>query len=382
MKSAIIHDWLVGVGGGEKCLDAIYELFPSPIYTLVQDLQKIQSVRIAQAEIITSFIQKLPRSSTAYRNYLPFFPLAIEQFDLGDYDLVLSLSHAVAKGVLTHSDQLHLCYCFTPMRYAWDLTHTYLRSLGPLRRLCAKWALHRLRSWDLLSSYRVDHFAAISDVVARRIHKIYGKKAEVIYPPVSTQNFSIAQHKEEFYLAVSRFVPYKRMDLIVEAFTQMRDKRLLVVGDGPEMGRVKSKASKNIEILGQVSDLQLRELFAKAKAFVFAAEEDFGIVLIEAQAAGTPVIALAKGGALETVIEGETGLFFPDQTVASIIVAVENFEKRQDRFDSQVIKCHAERFNEARFKREFQDFVSRKMKEHHEDRHSCRRKWDTSLAHL
>lgn len=382
MKTALIHDWLVGIGGGERCLEAIYDLFPAPIYTLVKDEWKIQGLRCAQAELHSSFIQKLPRAKTAYRNYLPLFPLAIEQFDLSDYDLILSTSHAVAKGALTHSEQLHISYCCTPMRYAWDLTHTYLGELGALRKFCARLALKSLREWDLLSSNRVDHFVAISHHIARRIQKIYRREAAVIYPPVATHKFSLAAKKEEFYLTASRLVPYKKIDMIVEAFAQMPDKKLLVIGDGPEMANVKMKAAKNIEILGQQSDALLRDAYAKAKAFVFAAEEDFGIVVVEAQAAGTPVIAFGKGAALETVIEGKTGLFFPDQTVESLAVAIEDFERRQELFDPRTIKEHAETFSEERFKREFHAFVKEKIEEFNENSHSSRRQRDPSLARL
>ncbi len=382
MKTALVHDWLVGVGGGEKCLEAIYDLFPSPIYTLVKDEWKIQGLRCAQAVLHSSFLQKFPRASSAYRNYLPLFPQAIEQFDLSGYDLILSTSHAVAKGVLTHSEQLHICYCFTPMRYAWDLTHTYLRELGSLRKFCARLALKSLREWDLLSSNRVDHFVAISHYIARRIQKVYGKEATVIYPPVATRNFSPDPQKEEFYLTASRLVPYKKIDMIVETFAQMPDKKLVVIGDGPEMSKVKKKAAKNIEILGHQSDAVLRQHYAKAKAFVYAAEEDFGIVMVEAQASGTPVIAFGRGAALEIVVEEKTGIFFPDQTIESLAVAVEDFERRQELFDPQTIKAHAETFSEERFKREYKAFVKQKLENFYENRHPSRRQRDPSLARL
>ncbi len=382
MRSALVHDWLVGIGGGEKCLEAIYDLFPSPISTLVKDVEKIKGMNFASAEIETSFIQKLPFARTAYRNYLPLFSFAIEQFDLSQHDLIISLSHAVAKGVLTHSDQLHLCYCFTPMRYAWNLTNQYLAGLGALRKFCAGVALHKLRAWDVASAGRVDHFVAISQVVERRIRKVYGRSSTVIYPPVATHKFVLNPKKEEFYLTASRMVPYKKIDLIVEAFAQMPDKRLIVIGDGPEMQKVKSKATKNIEILGHQSDIVLRDYMAQAKAFVFAAEEDFGIIVVEAQASGTPVIAFGKGAALETVLDDKTGLFFPDQTVESLMVAVEDFEKRQDQFNAREIRAHAELFNEARFKRQFHAFVKAKVEEYNENRHSGRRQRDASLAHF
>lgn len=382
MKTALVHDWLVGIGGGEKVLEAIYSLYPSPIYTLVADKKKIEGAAFAAADISSSFLQKLPMAKSCFRNFLPFFPMAMEQFDLGEHEVVLSLSHAVAKGVLTTSEQLHLCYCFTPMRYAWDLYHTYVRELGALRKLSAKLALHSLRKWDLLSATRVDHFAAISHFIARRIKKIYAREARVIYPPVATQNFSLAREKEGYYVTASRMVSYKKIDLIVEAFSQMPEKRLLVLGDGPEMNRIKAKAKKNIEILGYRSDIEMRDYLAKAKAFVFAAEEDFGIIVVEAQAAGTPVIALGKGGALETVVENETGLFFPDQTPESLAVAVEEFEKCEERFDPHKIKAHAEKFSEERFKREFKQFVEEKVREFYEDSDSSRRQRYAPLAHL
>lgn len=382
MKSALVHDWLVGIGGGEKCLEAIYSLFPSPIHTLVKDEKRIQGMNFAAAELTSSFIQKMPKGRTAYRNYLPFFPLAIEQFDLSDFDLVISLSHAVAKGAITHSDQLHLSYCFTPMRYAWDLTHQHLAELKGFRKLCARLAFHYLRSWDVTSSSRVDHFAAISHVIERRIQKTYGRSSTVIYPPVSTHRFSVTKQKEEYYVAASRLVPYKRIDLIVDAFAQMPDKRLIVIGDGPEMAKIKKRATQNIEILGHQPDAILADYLAKAKAFVFAAEEDFGIIVVEAQAAGTPVIAFGRGASQETVIEDKTGIFFPDQTAMSLMVAVEDFERRQDAFDPYEIKAHAEFFNEERFKRQFHAFVKAKLEEFHENRYSSRRQRDASLAHF
>ena len=381
MKTALVHDWLVGVGGGERCLEAIHELFPAPIYTLVSDAKKISGMGFARAEIHTSFLQKMPRASTAYRNFLPLFPLAIEQFNLSEYDLVLSTSHAVAKGVLTHAEQLHISYCFTPMRYAWDLTHTYLAELGAFRGMCARLALKSLRAWDLNTQNRVDHFVAISHHIARRIQKVYGRESEVIYPPVATHRFALGK-KEEYYLTASRLVPYKKIDLIVETFAQMPEKKLVVIGDGPEMKKVKQKAATNVEILGHVEDALFRDYLAHAKAFVFAAEEDFGIVVVEAQAAGVPVIALGRGAALETVVEDKTGLFFPDQTLESLAVAIEDFERKQDLFDPLAIKAHAELFNEERFKREFHAFVKRSTEEFYENRHSGRRQRNQALAGL
>jgi glycosyltransferase involved in cell wall biosynthesis len=382
MKTALIYDWLVTIGGGEKTLSEIFELYPAPIYTLVKDEAAFRGTRLESADIKPSFIQKLPYAKKCYRNYLPLFPFAIEQFDLGEYEIVLSASHAVAKGVLTHPEQLHLCYCFTPIRYAWDLYHSYMQEVKGVKKYCAKWALHKLRQWDIASINRVDHFAAISNYVSRRIKKIYGRESIVIYPPVACHQFQISPRKEEYYVTVSRMVPYKKMELIVEAFSQMPEKKLVVIGDGPEFPRVKAKAKKNIELLGHQPDNIVRKYLAEAKAFVFAAQEDFGIIVLEAQAAGTPVIALGRGGALETVLENQTGVFFPDQTVESLIVAVEDFEKRQGIFDPYRIKQHAELFNEERFKLEFKRFVDQKIQEFHEDRHTRRRVRYAPLASI
>lgn len=368
MKIAHVYDWLVTMGGGEKTLAAIAKIYPAPFFTLVHDLKRLVDTPFANQEIHTSFLQHLPFAKRFYRHYLPLFPLAIEQFDLSGYELILSTSHAVAKGVLTHPQQLHLCYCLTPMRYAWDLTHRYLEGVSGLQSIIAKMALHYLRNWDIASVGRVDHFAAISHYIARRIKKVYGREATVIYPPVDTHLIPLQPDKQEYYVTASRMVPYKRVDLIVEAFSHLPDQRLVVIGDGPEMSKVRLKAGKNVDILGHLSDAELRKHLALAKGFIFAAEEDFGIVVLEAQAAGTGVIALGKGAALETVIKGKTGVFFNEQTVAALVEAVKTFEKMT--FDPQIIREHAERFSLKRFQKEFKQFVEKKVEEHHESRHS------------
>ncbi|MBS0604819.1 MAG: glycosyltransferase [Verrucomicrobia bacterium] len=370
MKTALVYDWLVTMGGGEKTLSAIEEAYPAPIHTLVHDPKRLKGTPFEGKEVHTSFIQNLPFAKRLYRNYLPFFPLAIEQFDLSGFDLVISTSHAVAKGVLTTADQLHLCYCLTPMRYAWDLTHRYLDGVSGIQKGIAKASLHYLRNWDIASLRRVDHFAAISHYIAARIKKVYGRDAAVIYPPVETDEIPFLEGKEDYYLAVSRMVPYKRIDLIAEAFSHFPDKRLILVGDGPEMKKVKSVAGKNVEILGWQSDAKVRELMSRARGFLFAAEEDFGIVVVEAQAAGTPVIAFGKGAALETVVEGQTGLFFKEQTVASLCDSIREFERRS--FDPETIRRHAQSFSRARFISEFKQFVETKTEDFHEIRHSRR----------
>lgn len=371
MTTAIIYDWLVELAGGEKALEAIYELYPSPIYTLIHNQELFKSGFLAQEKVYTSFIQKLPFSHKFHRYYLPFYPLAIEQFDIREYDIVISLSHAVAKGVLTHPDQLHICYCFTPMRYAWDLMHCYLERAGKWQRTFARFALHYLRNWDIVSLSRVDHFVAISHYVARRIRKIYGKEPSVIYPPVEIERFSLQEKKEEYFITVSRLVPYKRVDLIVEAFSHLPQHKLIVIGNGPEMKRIKQMATKNVEILGYQSDEIMRSYVAKANGFIFAAEEDFGICVVEAQATGTPIIAFGKGAALETVIEKQTGVFFRNQTVASLLDAIARF--RTQEFDPIKVCQHAQKFSKQRFHTEFRTLMSKKIEEKYESCHFSRR---------
>ena len=363
MKTALVHDWLTGWGGGEKVLEAIYELYPAKIHTLVKNPKKLIGSCFAHAEIDTSFIQSLPFAKKLYRNYLPFFPLAIEQFDMSEYDLVLSTSHAVAKGVLTHSNQLHICYCHSPMRYAWDLYPFHMSHVSGIKKKLAQIVLHSLRKWDYISSSRVDAFIANSSHVARRIRKIYGREAHVIYPPVDTDLFNISSDKQDYYITYSRLVPYKKIDLIVEAFSSMQDKKLIVIGNGPEMPIIKSKATKNIEILGYQSNERVKSLLSKAKAFIFAAEEDFGIVMVEALAAGVPVIAFEKGASKEIIKEDVSGLFFPRQDVDSIRDAIKDFEMKEGKFDPQYIKSSSERFSRERFKKEYAQFIDLKKQE-------------------
>ena len=359
-STALVHDWLVTRAGAEKVLEAIYEEYPGDIFTLVHDPKQFVQSSLSGADVSTSFIQNLPFGKSKYRSYLPLFPLAIEKFDLSEYEVVLSTSHAVAKGVLTTANQLHICYCCTPVRYAWDLTHQYQREAGLTKGVkgnLARLVLHYIRMWDLAATNRVDAFITLSDYIARRIKKVYNRESTVIYPPVDVQGFSLCTNKDEYYLTASRFVPYKKIDLIVEAFAALPDKKLIVVGDGPDAAKIRSKAAKNVELVGAVPHNELVKLMQHAKAFVFAAEEDFGIVPVEAQACGTPVIAYGKGGACETVIEGKTGLFFSKQSVAEIHRAIDIFEHNYDAFDPVVCRHNAERFNAERFKREFCAFV-------------------------
>jgi glycosyltransferase involved in cell wall biosynthesis len=320
---------------------------------------------IAGKAVNTSFIQRLPLASKHFRQYLPLFPIAIEQFDLGKYDLILSSSHAVAKGVLTHHGQMHVCYCHTPMRYAWDMYHEYLRDgnlHSGLKSWISRYILHRLRLWDVVSSNRVDHFIANSHYIRKRIQKIYRRDAHVIYPPVNTGMFQLATDKDGYYLAFSRLVPYKRIDLIVQAFANT-PRKLLVIGDGPEMAKLQGMATANIEFLGFQDNQQVTLLMQKAKALVFAALEDFGIIPVEAQACGTPVICLNQGGTAETVIHGKTGIHFPTQTVAAIRQAVDEFEAQQDQFDPQQISQFAQRFSVERFRAEIAGHIQYLMEQ-------------------
>lgn len=367
MKKALIHDWFSTYAGAEKCVESFTDIWDDfEIYSLIDFLSGADRNKILKGKRAhTSFIQKLPFAKDKYRNYLPLFPLAIEQFDLSGYDVVLSSSHAVAKGVLTHSNQLHIAYVHTPIRYAWDLYHQYLRESGldrGLKGMLSKYFLHKIRLWDASTANRVDHYVANSCCIARRIKKTYGKPSDVIYPPVDVDKFTLREAKEDFYLTASRMVPYKKIDLIVEAFSQT-DKKLLVIGDGPDMAKIRSKAGKNVELLGFASDETMADLMGRAKAFVFAAEEDFGITPVEAQACGTPVICFGRGGARETVLDGESGLYFMEQNTKELLSAVAKFEQNYDKFEPVKIRENSLKFSRARFEAEIKSYVEKKYEE-------------------
>jgi glycosyltransferase involved in cell wall biosynthesis len=371
MKKALVHDWFSVYAGAEKCVESFTNIWNDfDIYSLIDFLNDKDRETILKAKKAkTSFIQHLPFAKTKYRNYLPLFPIAIEQFDLSEYDLVLSSSHAVAKGVLTHSEQLHICYMHTPIRYGWDLYHHYLREAGlksGIKGILAKYFLHKLRIWDAITANRPNYYIANSKYIANRIKKVYEKEAEVIYPPVDVDKFQLKENKEDFYLTASRLVPYKKIDLIVEAFSKT-DKKLVVIGDGPDMAKIKEKASSNIEILGYQPDNVLIEYMQKTKAFVFAAEEDFGIIPVEAQACGTPVICLGKGGTKETVIDGKTGVYFYNQSIEEILDAVQKFEKIYDNFNPLEIRNNALKFSRKRFEKEIKNFIESKWNEFKEN---------------
>lgn len=367
MKTAIIADWLVTYAGSERVLEQMIACYPdADVFAVVDVIPEASRAFLQGKRPQTTFIQQLPRVGRWYQRYLPLMPLAIEQLDLSAYDLILSSSHAIAKGVIVGPDQLHISYVHSPIRYAWDLQHQYLRESGLDRRMMgwvARWFLHKIRLWDVRTQYGVDAFIANSHFIARRIHRVYGRHATVMYPPVDVNAFTLREGKENFYLTASRMVPYKRMDLIVDAFAAMPDKRLVVIGDGPDLEKIRAKSAPNVILMGYQATEVLRDYMQRAKAFVFAAEEDFGIAPVEAQACGTPVIAYGKGGALETVrglglvSELPTGVFFKEQSSISIQSAVKKFEDHQDDFVSSYIRQHAEQFSVARFRREYVDFV-------------------------
>lgn len=363
MRVALVHDWFTVYAGAERVVEQILRVLPqADVYALVDFLDGEERKFLQGKPVRTSFIQGLPKARKAYRKYLPLMPLAVEQFNLRGYDLVLSSSHAVAKGVIPDPDTLHVSYIHSPPRYVWDLQHQYLEEAAlskGLKSALARGLLHYLRLWDSLAGQRPDILVANSQYIARRIQKAYRRKAEVIYPPVDTDAFAVEQNKGGFYLTASRMVPYKRIDLIVEAFAQMPSRKLVVIGDGPEFPKVQAKAkgASNVQLLGYQPFEVLRDYMQKARAFVFAAEEDFGIAPVEAQACGTPVIAFGKGGATETVIPGETGVFFSEQSIRSLIAAVEEFEGLS--FDPLRIRKNAERFSAERFQREFVSLIER-----------------------
>lgn len=349
-------------------MESFNNIYPeSDIFSLVDFLNdEERNIILKGKHANKSFIQKLPFAKKKHRNYLVLFPLAIEQFDLSSYDLVVTSSHAVAKGVLTNSNQLHICYCHTPIRYAWDLYYRYITEAGftkGLKGLIAKPTLHYIRMWDISTANRPDYFIANSKHIAKRIKKTYNRDAEVIYPPVDVDKFPIFEKKENYYLTASRMVPYKRIDLIVEAFTKMPDKKLVVIGHGPEMKKIEQKAGKNIELLGYQPDNKLVEFMQKAKAFVFAAEEDFGIIAVEAMAAGTPVIAWKRGGTGESIIDNKTGILFNDQNTGAIIDAVKRFEKTENSFNPKIISEYASGFSRKNFEQNISSFINNRLNE-------------------
>jgi glycosyltransferase involved in cell wall biosynthesis len=367
-RVAIVHEWFVTYAGSEKVLEAMLQVFPeADIFCALDFLPEQFRGRLKDSKIRTSFIQRIPFARHIHRYLLALMPLAVEQHDLSSYDLVISNSHAVAKGCLTGSSQLHICYCYTPIRYAWDLQFQYLAEsnlVWGLRSIIARWMLHKIRIWDARTPLSVDAFIACSHYIARRIKKIYRRDSVVIYPNVDVESFQIGQQDGDFYVTASRIVPYKHIPLIINAFKQMPSRKLIVIGAGPLLNECIATAPPNVKVLGYQPDDVLQDYLKRARAFIFAAEEDFGIAPLEAQACGTPVIAFGRGGATETVIDGETGLFFYEQTGEAIVKAVDEFELCRDKFDRNRIRQNADRFSASRFRSEFRNFVFQQWEAH------------------
>ncbi len=359
-KVALVHDWLTGQRGGEKVLEVLAEIFPkAPIYTLFH-IKGSQHPDIEKRVIRTSFLQGMPFLAKKYRSYLPFFPLAIEMFDFQEYDLVVSSSHCVAKGAIPAPDALHICYIHSPMRYAWNLYFSYFapERLSPFSRWIIPPAIHRLRTWDAASAARVDRFVANSVNVARRVGKYYRREADVIPPPVDTEFFKPDDSvvRGDYHLIVSALVPYKRIDLAIDAFNKT-GVPLKIVGTGPELGALRKRAKENVKFLGAVGGGHLRRLYQGAAAFLLPGEEDFGIATLEAQACGTPVIAYGRGGSLETVVPGETGILFGEPTVAGLLGALDKF--RTFTSNMEKIRSNAMRFSRTKFKEEMSLYLGK-----------------------
>lgn len=366
LKYALVHEWLtpLATGGSELVVREILNHIDADLYALIDFESSNPESYLYKRQIGTTFIQHLPFARDGIRKYLPLLPLAIEQLDLRQYDVVLSSSHCVAKGVLTTAEQLHICYCHSPMRYAWELTFDYLRQskLGSgLPGWTMRYLLHCLRQWDVLTANRVDYFIANSQHTARRIWRCYRREAKVIYPPVNIEGFPFLPQKEDFYLTVSRLVSYKQVSLIVKAFNELQ-RPLVIIGTGPEMKQIRKLAKSNIQIMGWQPDDIVKKYMAYAKGFVYAAIEDFGIAPVEAQACGTPVIALGAGGTLETVRDLRsankgTGILFPIQTPAALVEAVETFEAYQGKFNAEYARLHAEQFSPQIFAQRYLEFL-------------------------
>lgn len=365
MRVALIHDYLNQYGGAEGVLETLTEIFPdSPIFALLYD-KKIVDKFFPAKKIRASFLQKIPFINSHHRLFPPLMPMAVEKFDLSDYDLVVSDSAAFAKGVITKPETLHICYCHTPIRYAWDDSHKYIRdfSMSKLAKIFVPLFMNYLRLWDREASFRVDKFICNSKFVAQRIKKYYKQEATVIYPPVDAKKFYPSpKPADNYFLMVGRLLPYKRFDIAIKAFNIL-ELPLKIIGDGPERKKLKKMANWNVEFLGELSGDKLKEYYQNCQALIFPQEEDFGIVALEAMACGRPVIAFRGGGALESVKEDETGMFFDEQTADSLVETVEGF--KAERFDSRKIRNHALKFDKEIFKKKLKEFID---KAYHESR--------------
>ncbi len=369
MKLALVHDYLVQDGGAERVLKAFQEVWPeAPIFVLFYDKKKLAEFK--DKDIRQSFISKLPWGKKKYQWYLPWMPLATERHNLHEFDVVLSSTSAFAKGVLTRPETMHISYCHTPTRYLWTDTHEYIQELKYNRLIKAflPKIIHHLRMWDKMSVDRVDHFIANSCTVQHRINKYYRRNSSVIYPPVDTHKFQISSKIGDYYVTGGRLVPYKRVDLVVQVFNRL-GWPLKVFGSGPELENLKKTAKNNIEFLGRISDEEKADLLSKTRAFIHPQVEDLGITPIESMAAGRPVIAYPVGGASETVIAGETGVFFPEQTWESLLDCILNFNP--DNWDSDKIKQHADKFDLENFKHRVKQYVEDRYEEFKHGLNQC-----------
>jgi glycosyltransferase involved in cell wall biosynthesis len=359
-KVAIVHDWLVTPGGAELVLEEMLAVFPdADVFTMIDQRPPDHRDSLGKTRVHTSWMQRIPNIKQKYRSYLPVMPLALKSLNVSKYDLVISNSHAVAKGIHTHSRQVHLCYCLSPMRYAWDLRDQYLHEAGldsGVKGAAAVAMLEGMRRWDLANTSGVKAFATLSNYIAERIKRAYGRSSVVIYPPVDTDFFTlVTEPREDFFVTASRFVPYKRVDMIASAFRAVADRRLIVIGDGPDVSKVRAAAGHNVEMVGRLSREEVRSYLRRAKAFVFAAEEDFGIAPVEAQACGTPVIAFGRGGVTETIVDGFTGVFYAEQTAEALADAVRRFEGMS--IEAAACRDNALRFSSEKFRSGFRSFV-------------------------
>lgn len=368
MKIALVHEWLVFYAGGERVFESFTNIWKdADVFALVDFLNdEHRKIILKGKHAHTTFIQKLPFAEKKFRSYLPLFPLAIESLNFSKYDVIISSSHAVTKGVRKKPNQLHISYCHSPMRYIWDEAETYFEAAKlnkGLKKIVATKILNYLRKWDLKTAQRPDYLIANSNYIAEKLKRIYNRNSTVIYPPVDVDKFECVNNKDDYYFVASRLVPYKRIDLIVEAFSQMPDKRLVIAGTGPELNKLKSNFLVNVEFIGYQDENSLKELMQKAKAFVFTAEEDFGIVVVEAMACGTPVIALNKGGTAETVVDGKTGILFENQNVEDIKNAVRRFESIEDSFNHNEISEYTKKFSRKIFEEKIKQYVDEKSDE-------------------
>ena len=361
LKVALVHDWLVGRGGGERVLYDIHTLFPdAPIYTLVYDQDKAPEW-CKECDIRTTYIQKWPGAKSHHKLLLSFMPKAWEALDLTEFDLVISCCASCCKGVITRPDALHVCYSFSPTRYVWDLYYDYLENTNAIKRFFMKRMIHKVRLWDFQAAQRVDHFAADSNFVGSRIKKYYRRDFTTIYPGTRINEYPITEMPDDYYLVVARFVRYKRVDLAIEACNQLKKKLVVIGSGGEEEERLKKLAGDTVEFLGRVSDEEMERYYSRAKAFLFPGIEDYGITPVEAMSAGVPVLAFGKGGALETVQDGKTGLYFHDQTVSGLVHCIEEFERNGVAYSRQQIHDYSLNFSDEIFKGNFTNFLKDKL---------------------